>query len=46
MSDDKEFREDIRAVIRRHDPDSDELRSLSDDLEALAERYEKQEDVL
>lgn len=44
MSD--EFREDIRQVIRRHDPSADDLRDLSDDLETLAERYETQDEVL
>jgi len=44
MSD--EFREDIKSIIRKHDPTADELRSLSDDLDTLAERYDEQDDVL
>ncbi|UHQ96419.1 hypothetical protein [Natrinema halophilum] len=40
MSDDAEFREEIRTVIRRHDPDADDLRDLASDLESLADRYE------
>lgn len=43
---DAEFRNEIRAVVRRHDPDPSELRSLSDDLDALAERFEATEDAL
>lgn len=43
---DGEFREDFKKILRRHDPDADELRSLAGDLEALAERYETQENIL
>jgi len=46
MSNDKEFREEVRAVIRRHDPNSDELRDLATDLERLADRYDEQKDIL
>jgi len=42
----EEFREEIRNVIRRHDPSSDELLKLSDDLKELAERYERQDKIL
>lgn len=42
----EEFRDEIRSVIRRHDPTADELRSLAGDLETLAERYEQQQEVL
>jgi hypothetical protein len=44
MSD--EFREDVKETIRRHDPDAATLRALSDDLDALADRYETQEEIL
>ena len=46
MSDGAEFREEFRQLVRRHDPDADELRDLAGDLEALAERYETQEEIL
>ena len=46
MSEDLEFREEIKMVVRRHDPDADELRDLASDLEALADRYEATEGVL
>lgn len=46
MSDDLELREEIRMVIRRHDPDADELRDLASSLEELADRYEATEEVL
>lgn len=40
MSDDSEFRSDIRQAIRRHDPTADQLRALAADLESTADRYE------
>lgn len=43
---DTEFREEIRQVLRRHDPGADDLRALSNDLEQLAERYEAMEGAL
>lgn len=43
---DEEFRSDVRRVIRTHDPDAEELRSLADALEQLADRYETQETIL
>lgn len=46
MSDDLEFREEIRMVIRRHDPNAEDLRDLAGDLEQLADRYEATEEVL
>lgn len=46
MSDDLEFRGEIRMVIRRHDPDAEDLRDLASDLEDLADRYEATEEVL
>lgn len=46
MSGDESFRDDIRATIRKHDPDAEELRSLAGDLEELADRYETQEAVV
>jgi len=45
-SDSSEFREDVRGVIRRHDPDADALRDLAADLERLANRYDEQDDLL
>jgi len=42
----EEFRDEVRAAIRRHDPTADDLRSLSDDLEQLANRYETQQEVV
>lgn len=37
----EEFRESVKEVIRRHDPDADELRALSEYAEARARRYEE-----
>ena len=44
--DSSEFREDVRAVVRRHDPSAEDLRELAGDLETLADRYDQQERVL
>jgi hypothetical protein len=44
MSD--EFREDVKSVVRRHDPSADELRALASDLQDLADRYDRQDDIL
>ncbi|WP_165874972.1 hypothetical protein [Natrarchaeobius oligotrophus] len=46
MSEDVEFREEIRRVVRRNDPEPDELRDLAADLEKLADRYEATSEVL
>lgn len=43
---DTEFREEIRQVLRRHDPGADDLRTLASDFEQLADRYETQEEVI
>lgn len=43
---DEDFREGIKTVIRRHDPGPDELRSLADDLQELADRHEATQEVL
>lgn len=43
---DESFREEISAVVRRHDPGADELRDLAEDLETLADRYNTQESIL
>lgn len=43
---DESFREAVKEVIRRNDPDADELRALAADLERLADRYETQEAIL
>jgi len=45
-SDSSEFREEVRSVIRRHDPATEDLRALAADLETLADRYDQQERVL
>lgn len=46
MSDDAELREDLRAVVRRHDPDAETLREVAADLEQLADRFEATTEVL
>lgn len=46
MSETTEFRDDVKTVIRRHNPDPDDLRALADDLETLAARWDDTEDVL
>lgn len=47
MSDEQtEFRDEIKHVVRRHDPDPDELRALAERMDALADRYEAAEEVL
>ncbi|AGC34588.1 hypothetical protein HSTV1_43 [Haloarcula sinaiiensis tailed virus 1] len=43
---DEEFRDELRAVVRRHDPDPDELRAVADSLEELAEKWDAADDVL
>lgn len=43
---DESFRDEIRASIRRHDPDAEALRDLASDLETLADRYDDQSEVL
>jgi len=42
----EEFREEVKSVVRRHDPSADELRGLACDLEALADRYDRQDEIL
>lgn len=46
MSEGEEFREGVRAMIRKHDPSPDELRDLAGDLETLAERFEATSEVV
>lgn len=46
MATDEGFREEVKAVIRKHDPGADDLRGLAEDLDELAERYDTQEAVL
>lgn len=41
---DSEFREDVKAAIRKHDPGADDLRDLAADLEDTAARYEALEE--
>lgn len=42
----EDLRVDVKATIRKHDPDADTLRSLAADLERLADRYETQDEIL
>jgi len=46
MSDDTEFRDEVKAVVRRHDPDAADLRTLAADLGGLADRYDAVDDEL
>lgn len=46
MADDEEFREDLRAIVRKHDPEPDTLRHVADDLTQLADRFEETNEVL
>lgn len=46
MSENPEFRDDVREVVKRHNPDAEELRTLASDLETLADRWEDTDDVL
>lgn len=43
---DTELREDVRAAVRRHDPDPAALRDLADDLDTLADKWEQAEEVV
>lgn len=43
---DTELRDDVTAVIRRHDPDPAALRDLADSIERLADRWEALEEEL
>lgn len=43
---DSEFRDEIKAVIKRHELGADDLRDLAADLETLADRWDDTEDVL
>lgn len=44
MSD--EFREDVKAAVRKNDPSAEDLRTLAADLERLAEKFETTDAVL
>ena len=47
MSDEEtEFRESVRRAIRAHDPSAEQLRQLSDDLVALAEKFDATEETI
>lgn len=46
MTDDPSFSEDVKRIVRRHDPDPDTLRAVASGLEELADRYEATDDVL
>ena len=43
---DEEFRADIRAAIRRHDPDAEQLRALARSREDTASKWEIAEDEI
>jgi hypothetical protein len=46
MPDDAELRDEIRAAVRRHDPDPETLESIAGDLETLAEKWRDADEVL
>ena len=46
MTEDTDFREDVKTAIKRNDPDADALRALGDSLYELADRYETTDEVL
>lgn len=43
MSEDTEFREALRRVLRQHDPDPDELRAAAEFLDTQADKWEQME---
>lgn len=44
MTENTEFREDLKRVVRTNDPDPDELRAAAEYLEQTAERWDALED--
>ena len=46
MTNETEFREELKRTVRRTDPSPEQLRSAAGDLERLADRFEATEDVL
>ena len=40
------FRSDVREVIKSHELDPEDLRTLAADLETLADRWEDTEDII
>ncbi|WP_168216070.1 hypothetical protein [Halorussus marinus] len=42
----EEFREELQRVIRRHDPDPEQLRDAAGDFEEIADRFEEIGEVL
>jgi hypothetical protein len=46
MTNETEFREELKRAIRHTDPTADQLRSAASDLETLADKWEQTEDVL
>ena len=46
MTNDTEFREELKRTVRKCDPSPDELRSAAAGLEELADKWEDTEDVL
>ncbi|WP_168216198.1 hypothetical protein [Halorussus halobius] len=42
----EEFRDELRAVVRRYDPSPEQLRETASRLEALADRHEQVNEVL
>jgi hypothetical protein len=45
MTENEEFREKIKEVIRRHDPAPDELRAVGEGMKAQADRWEDMEET-
>ena len=43
---DAELREEVRSMVRRHDPEPDALRALAEDFQQLADRYESVNEVI
>ena len=41
-----EFREDIKEVVRRHNPSTNELRNVASTLEHVAEKWDELEGLL
>lgn len=46
MTESEEFREELRAVVRRHDPSPGQLRDAASGFETLADRRESTNEVL
>lgn len=46
MPENEEFRDALRAVIRRNDPSPDELRDAAAGMEQLADKWEDANDLI